>query len=462
MSGKLLFLVLLSLTFSAGVLVQDTEAQTRQTRTGTSNAKQVRFVPKHQKIKTAGRAKRAAISAQSDTPLANVNLASHSVESVFEEPSIHSPIGACACGSGCQSNCNAGWAGPVVYGRVEYLLWSTRGMDTPALVTTSFPGTLQEQAGVLDQPATTVLFGGSRLNDDVRNGGRFTIGLWADSSKWAGIEFTYLALEEENEFHEASNFDETIVARPFFNLTLNEEDSRLIAFPSLVSGNTTVSAASEFQTFDLVRRKPSVRNCGTEIDHFIGYRYAELKDNLRIAESTISLADPTTDTAFQLFDQFKTKSEFFGGVIGMRVRKQRSPNWSMEFMSKFALGNTRSRLGIEGATTTTTPNGAQSTRSGGVLTQDSNIGSYEDDEFSTFSELGISLHHRTQCGLICTVGYSFIYWSDVLRAGSQIDTTLNPTQIPPSQLVGEARPQVNLDYDSFYAQGLRLGFEFAY
>lgn len=458
MSGKFLSLICFSLAF--GVLAIDrAAAQTRRSRSaGPTTTKQVRFVPKHQQVRSA---RPAEVNSPSAEP--NVSLASHSVESVFDESGFQMESGCGgSCGSHCGSGCGAGWSGPVVYGRVEYLLWSTQGMDTPALVTTSFPGTVQEQAGVLGQPATSILFGDSKLNDDVRSGGRFTVGLWVDSSKWAGIEFTYLALEEENEFFGASNFDESIVARPFFNLSLNEEDSRLIAFPSLVNGNTTVSATSEFQTFDLVRRKPYVRNCDTEIDHFIGYRYAELKDSLRIAESTISLADPTEDTSFQLFDQFKTKSEFFGGVIGMRVRKQRTPNWSLEFMSKFALGNTRSRLAIEGATTTITSDNSRSTRSGGVLTQASNIGSYEDDEFTTFSELGLSLNHRTRCGLICSVGYSFMYWSDVLRAGGQIDTALNPTQIPPSQLVGEPRPAVNLDYDSFYAQGLRLGFEFGY
>ncbi|MFC1759073.1 BBP7 family outer membrane beta-barrel protein, partial [Planctomycetota bacterium] len=108
------------------------------------------------------------------------------------------------------------------------------------------------------------------------------------------------------------------------------------------------------------------------------------------------------------------------------------------------------------------PDDTRSTRASGLLTQESNIGNIEDNEFSNFSELGVSLHHRMNCGVMCSVGYSFMYWSDVLRAGNSIDSVLNPTQIPPNQLVGDARPVTAIDYESFYAQGLRLGIEFGY
>src|SRR5262245_54300916 len=48
----------------------------------------------------------------------------------------------------------------------DYLLWRVRGDSLPPLVTTSPPGTPADQAGVLSTPGTTVLFGGSAVNDD--------------------------------------------------------------------------------------------------------------------------------------------------------------------------------------------------------------------------------------------------------------------------------------------------------
>ncbi|MCA9217496.1 MAG: BBP7 family outer membrane beta-barrel protein [Planctomycetales bacterium] len=441
-------------------------------------SRKVGFVPRHLQSQTPNQPKKqsrndtaALADLESSVKTASLEI---SETSIVTDPFMDGePILAesgCGCGS-CGAMCgptgggacgHGGWCGPMLYGRVEYLLWATKGMDSPPLVTSSLAGTAQDQAGVLGQTATSTLFGGDGLNNDMRSGGRFTLGMWVNPARQIGIEFTHTALEEESQTFAASNFDETIVARPFFNSSLGEEDSRLIAFPALVNGNVDVVSATEFQTFDISRRRACLRNCNTHIDYFLGYRYAELKDYLRIDESTISLADPTTDTTFQLFDQFKTQSEFFGSVTGFRIRRQHAPCWSVELLGKFGIGNTRSRLSVAGSTTTTTPDGDSSTRAGGLLTQPSNIGSIEDNEFSGFSEIGVSIQHQLWCGLTCSVGYSFMYWSDVLRAGNAVDSVLNPTQIPPNQLVGEARPEVQIDYESFYAQGLRLGFEFAY
>ncbi|HNL54844.1 MAG TPA: BBP7 family outer membrane beta-barrel protein [Turneriella sp.] len=67
------------------------------------------------------------------------------------------------------------------------------------------------------------------------------------------------------------------------------------------------------------------------------------------------------------------------------------------------------------------------------------------------------------------VGYDFLYWSKVLRAGDQIDTTVNLAGIPyapqPGQRdadgnvipAGANRPTVLLRETDFWAQGISLG-----
>jgi len=54
-----------------------------------------------------------------------------------------------------------GW----IWGGAEYLLWRTDGMRVPALVTSSPAGTPRDQAGVLGEPDTVILFGGQDLLD---------------------------------------------------------------------------------------------------------------------------------------------------------------------------------------------------------------------------------------------------------------------------------------------------------
>jgi hypothetical protein len=66
------------------------------------------------------------------------------------------------------------------------------------------------------------------------------------------------------------------------------------------------------------------------------------------------------------------------------------------------------------------------------------------------------------CNLTTTFGYRLLYWSDVMRAGEQIDTSVNTSQIPPGQLTGETRPTVPFKTSEFWAQGLHFGLEYAF
>jgi hypothetical protein len=61
------------------------------------------------------------------------------------------------------------------------------------------------------------------------------------------------------------------------------------------------------------------------------------------------------------------------------------------------------------------------------------------------------------------VGYTFLYWSQVVRPGNQIDTTVNTTQVPThpefGPLTGPAQPMVPFRTTDFWAQGISLGVE---
>jgi hypothetical protein len=65
------------------------------------------------------------------------------------------------------------------------------------------------------------------------------------------------------------------------------------------------------------------------------------------------------------------------------------------------------------------------------------------------------------------MGYSFLYWSNVWRAGDQIDRVVDVTQIPnfappDVQPTGFARPGVPFRTSDFWAQGLNFGVEFTW
>ena len=125
-----------------------------------------------------------------------------------------------------------------------------------------------------------------------------------------------------------------------------------------------------------------------------GYRRAGLDELIRFDESTTSLSGPTIDTTFDISDQFAAENQFHGGQIGIEYMGPAIRCWSLGLLAKVAIGYNRSQIAIGGETVTTTAAGDVSTSEGGLLTQASNIGNDTDEEFSTLSELGVSLNRR--------------------------------------------------------------------
>jgi len=125
-------------------------------------------------------------------------------------------------------------------------------------------------------------------------------------------------------------------------------------------------------------------------------------------------------------------------------------------VAKVALGGTRARAVLTGET-----NGVAQ---GGLLVlQPTNMGTYTFDEFGVLTEVGIALRRELHCGITASVGYSFLHWNTVYRAGDQVDTTVNPDQIiPPGAGLGPARPSFPSQSASFWAQGLRFGLEYTF
>ncbi|MBW3596940.1 MAG: BBP7 family outer membrane beta-barrel protein [Planctomycetes bacterium] len=374
------------------------------------------------------------------------------VGSVVEEGVPSLPIHRCApfCGNT-----------PYFWGRAEYLLWWTKGMDVPPLATTSPAGAPLNQSGVLGQPGTTVLFGQTGLNDESRSGGRFTLGAWLDPCRRHGLEANYLYLETETAAFSASDKDFPILARPFFNVQNNIQDARRIAFPGDVSGSLNIQVETEFQAFEALYRVQPCNAPSPDVEFVLGYRFGELEDGVTIRESTQALAAPIAGTTFDLRDEFHSRNTFHGGELGIVFACRPHVWWRLEAAAKIGLGVTDSRASIIGQTTTTTGGGAATTQAG-LLAQSTNIGVFEQSAFSTLSELDLMLRRRVNSGLSLFVGYSVLYWSDVARAGDQIDVGVNPSQIPPGMLAGPPRPAFAFEQTGFWAQGLRFGGDFAY
>jgi Putative beta barrel porin-7 (BBP7) len=359
----------------------------------------------------------------------------------------------------------------------EWIYWTARGQDIPALVTTSPNGLARGTAGVLGLPTTSTLFGGNRVNDDWRSGLRLNAGMWLDECQRFGIEGNFFFLGQSNtEGRFGSTDGSNTITRPFYNTNLARNDAQLVSFgrndaqlvslPGVLAGFVTPRATS-----DLIGGGVNfVRNicCDpcSRTDILLGYRYLNLRDEVTINEDLTALAGSNVapGTRFLINDRFRTENQFHGPVIGLNYER-RFGHFFLGIRPSVALGVTNTVVNIDGSTTiiTPAPNSTSTVYPGGLLTQSSNIGRYSSSNFSVVPEIGVRLGVQVTEHIRAFASYNFLYWSNVARAGDQIDLRVNTTQIaPPQALQGTAYPQFNLNKTGYWVQGIGLGLEVRY
>jgi hypothetical protein len=412
-------------------------------------------------------------------------------------------VDACDCGHCGAGSCGAGpcgfcppWrCGPParVWARAEYLMWWTKGMDTPPLVTTAPDGTPRfvpntnppvPFAGALGQPGTQILFGGEDLFDELRSGGRVTAGIGLDWCYGIGVEFEYFGLGKSRERFLATGLNgDPILARPFFDVNFNNgqgvQSRELVSFPDTIEGSVRVNAENSLNSYGLRIRQnlccgnvdlgpcrantcclQNVTHGNTRWDFIYGYRHVDLEDSIGIREDLITL-DAVPQQRFIVRDGFSSSTEFHGVDLGLAYEFHRC-RWSLDLLAKIAFGNNRQRVRINGSTDSTFDDGAPVPgfpRMGGLLTQTTNIGNYSNDHFSVIPEVGVTLGYRLTNNLSLTFGYTFMYWTNVVRAGEQIDFSVDPRLLGAPNANGATRPQFAFHTTDFWAQGLNFGAE---
>jgi hypothetical protein len=356
-----------------------------------------------------------------------------------------------------------------LYGSAEYLLWWMNGASLPPLVTSSPPGTPIAQAGLLGTPGTVTLFGGSTVNDEVRSGMRFTIGGWVDSDSTLGVEGNFLLLEAKATRFAASSNGSPILARPFVDATTGKPDAERIAFPGDVSGSVDASATADgLIGAGLLLRKTLCCDCGFRLDALFGYRYLRFADRLGISEDLTSV-NPNSPvfivpgTQIRVADGFDAKNEFNGADFGLDARFGSGP-CVVDVLAKLAVGADRETVDINGATGVLVPGAPPSTSAGGVLALPSNIGHHTRDEGRVIPELEVNFSYQFTPHVRASIGYSLLYWPEVVRGGDEVDLAVNPNLLPNSATppTGPQRPAFSFQTNHLLAQGLNLGLEFRY
>ena len=258
----------------------------------------------------------------------------------------------------------------------------------------------------------------------------------------------------------AATFDQTsdgsmILARPFFDASTSLQNSVIIAYPDQQTGTIAIRNANQLNSVEVLFRRAMIRQCDRQLDFVVGYRFGRFDESLSVDGSSTYISPVgqiPVGTMIQESDLFDARNEFNGAEFGF-VSNVRYCRWTLGLFTKLALGGTRSQVRVSGSTVVTAPDQPVAVSDGGLLALPTNSGTIEQDRFSVVPELGITLGYDVTERLKATFGYTFLYWSNVMRPGDQIDTNVNPTQFSDGRLVGFPAPESKSVVTDFWRRG---------
>lgn len=361
-----------------------------------------------------------------------------------------------------------------IWGSGEYLLWWIKSGSTPPLVSLGDPS--DPFPGSLGQPGTQVIYGGNgALDYGTFSGLRATLGGWLDADGVLGVEGNGFLLERRPiRFVAGSDSSgNPPIFLPIFRPDLGREGGFTISSPVILNpspqfgfftGTVTVASSSQLWGAGADVVGNLFRTPAWSLDLLGGFRYLDLLEGLTILGT--GLGDFPSGVENSFIDQFNTCNQYYGGEFGGRLG-YRSGRLSLDAVAKVALGINHEVVNINGSFTQVGAalGSAQGTFPGGVFTQTSNNGRRVHDPFAVVPQVQVKAGYAILPRLTATVGYDFLYWSQVVRPGNQIDHSVNLTQSLTQgggSLVGPSNPAPLFNHTDFFAHGISFGLELKY
>lgn len=378
------------------------------------------------------------------------------------------------------SICNFGpmWGGPggKYWFQAEYLYWWLRSERVPPLVTTSPSSTAFGEAGVIGRDQTTVVFGREHVEERPESGLRGSGGFWLRDDHAVGIEASYFQFQDRRNFFNVTS-DATgtpIIARPFTSAFTFDEQAYLVAFPGALAGGVSVEGSTRLwgAEANVVMDMSQWMNCQGYL--LLGARYLDLANDVNLQSESTVLAGGAigfrgnalgVGDRVVVQDTFDACNHFIGAQIGVR-RTFACHGLDVEVTLKAAFGHTTQTVEAQGFSTAFGASGLIGASPGGLLALPSNSQRQVGDRFSIIPETNIRITYKVMEGVSVHLGYDFLLWHDVVRAGDQITREVNVAQVPTSLAFtpgfGPNFPMPVLRASDFWAQGVNAGVTLRY
>jgi Putative beta barrel porin-7 (BBP7) len=354
------------------------------------------------------------------------------------------------------------------------LAWMKKGKLEAPLITTG--SAADPFPGAVGQPSTSVFFGNKDYNYHRMPGVKGSIGgfLGVDRDFSFDVEGFFIFSQQKHFNIESDVAGDPLIARPFSDVRLGVNNAEIISEPGSLVGSSHGLIKTQIWGGELnIGYHPCQKNAAENL--FIGFRYLRLFEKIRVKDKTTPL---TTDSQFFLGstsgqpvnppdfiqdkDVFRTNNDFFGGQIGLRGDFALNPWMSLNLAAKVALGVTEEKYKSYGQTTWNSSVYGPQYATGGVLVQPNNMVHQKEWKFSYVPE-GSAEFALEFMGIRFLVGYTFMWWSKVVRVGEEIDDHVNSGQIPGNSayyVPAGQTPNGHLKQTTFWLQYVNFGIAF--
>jgi hypothetical protein len=303
-------------------------------------------------------------------------------------------------------------------------------------------------------------------------GGRFTWGWASNSDAQFGYEVTYFFTGSRTTRRTVDGLNRPeLLGRPIVNLTSNREEIVPVSTP-LTPGRFLAATTNRMTGWEVTTVYNWLADETMRIGLLAGYRYFLNHEGLRLEQTTFfpAAVPGGLSRLVTAADQIDGHSRFHGAQIGFQADTQLGPMF-VELVGKVAFGRSFQVVKIGGQTNfALEQNGLAGgfAQPFGVLSLPSNTGRITRSDFAVLPEgefkIGYRCHNRSRI----FVGYTFLYLSEAVRPGDQVDRTIDPRTVPllapngTPAIVAADRPMLSLKNTDFWAQGLVFGVEWKY
>lgn len=347
------------------------------------------------------------------------------------------------------------------YGSLDYLLFEFRDGPAPPLIQHVPTNQLTTP---LDPTAARTMFG-----DGIRQhafSGYYAAGGFWFHNNWA-IDGSYVQFQTKTKEFSITSAGDPAIGRYFYDVTNNSTPSTFLIYSQPtgpINGSITATAPTKFSMFDLNARTHGYTVFSDRVDWLAGIRYADLKEGIVINDFTNSAAAGISYTGE---DRFETANKFYGAQVGFNAWTGLPYGFTLDVTGKLALGAVRQQVDISGFTIEQIGGVVTRVLPGDVLTQTTNIGSYQRTQCAAMPEFMVKVGYQCSQHINISLGYDVVAITNVMRPGSAIDPRVNPNVSPlltPSSANTTQVPAFDFNGNGtdFWAQGLTFGVSVYY